>query len=215
MPPAPTNVPKNASEVLPRLWQGGVPKPGRYDLDLIVLAASEYQPTVDKFPGAELLHVPLPDDWRGLTATAREKLYATVVAASREVADWHRAGKRVLVTCGAGLNRSGLITGVALRELGYTADEALALIRRARGPRALAGKAFPRFIRDYQPGDPSFARAATAAAASAAATAAPVPGAAPTPPAPSSPSKGWGAIVVGAVLTGVAVVVIASAADRS
>lgn len=200
-----TRAPVNASAVLPRLWQGGAPKPGRYAFDLIVLAASEYQPTADKLPGPELLRVPLPDDWRGLTATAREKLYAAAVDASKVVADWYRGGKSVLVTCGAGLNRSGLITGLALRELGHTADEALSLIRTARGTRALAGKAFPRFIRDYQPGTPSIAAAATAVATDAVATAA----------APPPLSKGWGAVTVGAVLVGVAVIVLASEASRS
>jgi hypothetical protein len=187
--------------VIPRLWQGGAPKPGHYAFDLIVLAASEYQPTADKFPGSEILRVPLPDDWRGLTADARDKLYASAVDASQEVADWHRAGKSVLVTCGAGLNRSGLVTGLALRDLGHTADEAIALIRKARGAHALAGKAFPSFIRAYQPGQPGTTATMTPGLPSPEAAAA-------TPP----PSKLLHVVAVGAVLAGVAAAVLVSEA---
>lgn len=214
--------PKNASEVIPRLWQGGAPKPGSYAFDLIVLAASEYQPSADKFPGVEILRVPLPDDWRGMTADARAQLYASAVAAAQAVATAHRAGRRVLVTCGAGLNRSGLITGLALRDLGHTADEALALIRKARGARALAGKAFPDFIRAYQPGttaalSPEMAAAAAATAAAAAAAAGfPLPIPMPTPgtppPSPPSSSKLWRVVAVGAVVAGAAAILLVSEA---
>jgi hypothetical protein len=141
----------DANEVIPRLWQGGKPAPGQYSFDLIVLAADEYQPSAEKFPGAQVLHVPLPDDWRGLTTAARAALYASATKAGETVAAWYRAGKNVLVTCGAGLNRSGLVNGLALRNLGYSGDDAVALIQRARGPRALAGRTFARFITQYQP----------------------------------------------------------------
>jgi len=149
--------PKNASEVIPRLWQGGKPKPGRYSFDLIVLAAVEYQPRPpdENFPGAQVLYVPLPDDWRVkvIGAAKRAALFAAAVQAGETVAAWHRAGKAVLVTCGAGLNRSGLINGIALRNLGYSGDDAIKLILAARGPHALAkGRgAFAHFIRTYQP----------------------------------------------------------------
>lgn len=231
-PVAPT-APANASEVIPRLWQGGAPRPGNYAFDLIVLSASEYQPSADKFPGAELLRVPLPDDWRGLSAAARKKLYAAAADAAEQVAAAHRAGKRVLVTCGAGLNRSGLITGLALRALGHTGDDAIALIRRARGPHALGGKAFPAFIRAYQPRIAVTAQSPTAAAAAAAATAAalaaaassssvpppdapspgPPPSDAPPPGAPPR-SKLWAIAVAGTALAFVGAVVLVSEARR-
>ncbi|MGZ8578858.1 MAG: protein-tyrosine phosphatase family protein, partial [Actinomycetota bacterium] len=55
-----------------------------------------------------------------------------------EVAALVRAGKQVVVNCMAGLNRSGLLVGRTLIELGHPPADAIALVRRARGPRALS-----------------------------------------------------------------------------
>lgn len=138
--------PANASEVIARLWQGGKPKPGEYAFDLIVLADMEYQPPGSAFPGSQLARVML-NDFR--PATPME--YAAAVAAAEVAADWYRRGKRILITCGAGLNRSGLVTGLTMRYLGFTADDAIALIRRARGPNAIKNSNFVAFIRSFQP----------------------------------------------------------------
>lgn len=149
--------PTNATPVVQRLWQGGRPKAGKYDFDLIVLSDDQYQPADSAFPGAKVYRVPLPDDWRTFTPVEREAAYARAAKAGETAAAWHRRGKRVLITCGAGLNRSGLITGIALRNLGYTATDAVVLIRKARGVRALGGKAFVTFITEYTP--PKLSRA--------------------------------------------------------
>lgn len=146
-------VPTNSSEVIQRLYQGGKPKPGHYDLDLIVLSDMEYQPAASSFPGIEIVRVML-NDYR--PATPEE--YAAAVKASEVTADWYRAGKRILITCGAGLNRSGLITGLTLRRLGYSTDEAIALIQRARGPNAIKNSNFQRFIRQFVPPPPPVKR---------------------------------------------------------
>ena len=57
-----------------------------------------------------------------------------------------RDGKHVAVNCMAGVNRSGLLVGRALVELGYTPQEAIELVRVARGPMALSNKRFVRFL---------------------------------------------------------------------
>jgi hypothetical protein len=57
-----------------------------------------------------------------------------------------RQGRRVAVNCLGGQNRSGLLVGRALIELGYTAEEAVDLIRKARGPLALNNPRFVRFL---------------------------------------------------------------------
>jgi hypothetical protein len=62
------------------------------------------------------------------------------------VASMVHARKRVVVNCAAGLNRSGLIVGRALIALGYAPADAIALIRDARGPRALFNRTFERFL---------------------------------------------------------------------
>ena len=62
------------------------------------------------------------------------------------VAEHVRRGSRVAVNCMSGLNRSGLLVGRALIALGYSPAEALALIRKARGPHALSNRQFVRFL---------------------------------------------------------------------
>jgi hypothetical protein len=57
-----------------------------------------------------------------------------------------REGKHVAVNCLGGVNRSGLLVGRALVELGYTPDRAIEAIRSARGPWALGNPAFVRFL---------------------------------------------------------------------
>jgi hypothetical protein len=55
-------------------------------------------------------------------------------------------GNRVAVNCLGGVNRSGLLIGRALVELGYTSDEAIETIRAARGAMALSNPRFVRFL---------------------------------------------------------------------
>lgn len=52
------------------------------------------------------------------------------------------AGSRVLARCQAGYNRSGLLAAFILLRLGYTAIEAIGLIRTRRGPYALCNEHF-------------------------------------------------------------------------
>jgi hypothetical protein len=67
-------------------------------------------------------------------------------ALGRAVADMVASGRRVVVNCAAGMNRSGLIVGRALIFLGYPPREAIRLIRAARGPKALYNRAFEEFL---------------------------------------------------------------------
>lgn len=66
-----------------------------------------------------------------------------------ELADWvaHRSAQGVtLVHCQAGLNRSGLVTGLALVNQGYSGEAALALLRDRRGPAVLCNPTFEAFL---------------------------------------------------------------------
>jgi len=62
------------------------------------------------------------------------------------VAELIRSGKKVVVNCMSGLNRSGLLVGRALIALGHSPQEAVGLVRRARGPHALSNRQFTRFL---------------------------------------------------------------------
>jgi hypothetical protein len=57
-----------------------------------------------------------------------------------------REENHVAVNCLSGVNRSGLLVGRALAELGYTPEEAIAAVRSARGPMALSNQHFVRFL---------------------------------------------------------------------
>ncbi len=134
------------SQVVPGLFIGSKPAPGRHAcVDVIVLAAEEYQPSVDFFQGVEVLHAPLDD---APDRPMREDEIAVATRAGGRVARRLRAGRRVLVTCAMGLNRSSLVAAIAMQEVyKMCPDEIIGLIRRARGPWALSNPNFERLLR--------------------------------------------------------------------
>ena len=68
----------------------------------------------------------------------------------QELASWlhseWKSGKKCLSRCQAGLNRSGTVIAVVLMIEGYSADEAIALIREKRDPNALFNPDFVRYL---------------------------------------------------------------------
>lgn len=132
----------SADRVAPKLWMGSAPPTDRAladrGFDVVVLAAKEYQP--HGFRGIEVIRVPMDD-----AQLSDREAWAAYDAASQVVAHL-RAGRRVLVTCMMGLNRSGLITALALKGLGVPEQRAIAMVRGARGPRALHNRSFVREI---------------------------------------------------------------------
>lgn len=133
------------SEVVPGLYVGSKPPPGKHGVDAIVLAAMEYQPPAHLFPGTEVIHVPL-DDAPG--RHMREDEIALATKAAERVSRRLRAGRKVLVTCVMGLNRSGLVAALAMHEVhGMSADEIVARLRRARGVWALSNPNFEKLLR--------------------------------------------------------------------
>lgn len=87
------------------------------------------------------MHVPLDD------AYPTEDECRIALKAGRNVARKVQQGQRVLVTCHAGLNRSGLVTGLALINLGMPAETAIQKIRSARGTWALSNRHFSELLR--------------------------------------------------------------------
>lgn len=135
----------DASEVAPRLYVGSKPPPDRYDrFDVIVLAAKEYQPPDHWFPGVEVIHAPFDDN--PLRHMHRDEIETATKAAGR-VARRLYAGKRVLVSCAMGLNRSSLIAAIAMHAVyGMSADEIIKRIRHVRGMWALSNPNFVKLL---------------------------------------------------------------------
>jgi len=154
--PAPTQI-LECGWVAGSLWQGSFPPlDGRLRkvVDAVVFAAEELQPHVHCLYNVMKIYAPNDDADRAMTE--REWEIATKAAAKvRYLVD---RDKRVLVTCHAGLNRSGLISALTLmlpptkgaRSVRtpscLTSGEAIRLVRRARGQYALSNRYFERAI---------------------------------------------------------------------
>ena len=136
------------SEILPGLWQGGtddddvdvqktVPaiQPKHFDTVVTAYAWANpvdwfvkeirfgfYDGTMEDFDPAELEDI-----------------------VSMAYADWKR-GKKVGVRCQAGMNRSGLIVALVLMKDGFTAEQAIGLIREKRSKHALFNKKFVEYL---------------------------------------------------------------------
>jgi hypothetical protein len=67
-----------------------------------------------------------------------------------EIAEWAfqqwRKGKKVLIRCQAGLNRSGLLTSLVLMKIGYSSKDAISLIREKRSEWALCNSDFVAYL---------------------------------------------------------------------
>lgn len=144
--PAPENP---WDEIVPGLWMGGHEFLGdsgelevavvRDEFDLVqsLLRLPGHGPD----PGVEHHVWPIPDD--PLDGTQ----LAGVIRLARAAADALETGRRVLVRCRHGYNRSGLVVAQALMQQGLGADEAIRLIRSRRSPWALHNELFVDYLR--------------------------------------------------------------------
>lgn len=105
----------DVTKVAPKLYIGSAPPEGyavaQAGFDTLVLCAKEYQPPDSSFPGVKVIRCPIDDaELTPLEATQ-------VRQASRLVAGELARGRRVLVTCQMGRNRSGLVLARALMKV--------------------------------------------------------------------------------------------------
>jgi protein-tyrosine phosphatase len=129
----------DATEVYPNLFIGAGPRPGMVPkdaVDVLVLAAAEYQPKDDEFPGVEVLRAKLYDEKdKPLDLAAINAAVKTGQKVAKALAD----GKTVLVTCRSGLNRSAFVAAIALMVLTPTpADHVVEFLREKRGEDVLS-----------------------------------------------------------------------------
>jgi protein-tyrosine phosphatase len=141
--------------VIPNLAQGSYPEdwPAAFRVaDVVVLCAMELQARNLKVPPNKLIiRNPQDDDiYRPVGQREAARFFHT----ADQVVQHVRAGRRVLVTCAAGMNRSGVVTTLALtRLLRMPAHNAIALLRQRRpkmdGLYPLANPMFERFVLNY------------------------------------------------------------------
>jgi protein-tyrosine phosphatase len=108
-----------------------------FDLVQTLLRLPGYGPD----PGVEHQVWPIPDG--PLDGTQ----LAGVIRLAQAAGDALQAGRRVLVRCYSGYNRSGLVVAHALVSRGHSADEAIRLIRTRRSPWALHNGLFVDYLR--------------------------------------------------------------------
>ena len=135
------------NEVVPGLWQGGhdVISQDREacvvgdEFDLVVSLVSR----AGYGPAPEVEHLVLRMADAGIDPALGVRLDELAERIAAEVG----SGNRVLVRCSGGLNRSGMLVAAALVKQGRTPDEAIGLVRAARGPWALTNPGFVAHVR--------------------------------------------------------------------
>jgi hypothetical protein len=139
------------TEILPGLWQGGT-----HETDTIHdRGVSRYQPTKDDFDTV----ITMAALSNGVGWAVKELRFAIYdgdmtdfepesdlkFLVDQAHADW-KSGKRVLIRCQAGLNRSGLVLALTLIKEGFSPEEAIELMREKRGPNAMCNPIFERWL---------------------------------------------------------------------
>jgi protein-tyrosine phosphatase len=76
-----------------------------------------------------------------------ERTRLTALAVAAELAACLERGESVLASCGAGLNRSGLVSALVLVRLGMKPGEAIETVREKRSPYALTNRVFQKIVR--------------------------------------------------------------------
>jgi len=149
-------MPYSYNMIVENLYQGAFPPPGeglkKAGFDVLVLCAAEHQ-RADLYPGLTVVKAGGDDDHR------YERLMRFIdmwKQAASFTAEHVRANHKVLVTCMAGQNRSGLVVAMALVELmGMSGKDVVPFVQ---GRRALAlnNKTFAQYIIDNFPGAKSY-----------------------------------------------------------
>lgn len=141
------------SEVVDGLWQGGT---ADHDTDAQLrkpmITKKEFDTVITMYAFAN------PVDWfvkemrygvwdSNMKDFDVKELFEIVRFAHTE---W-KQGKKVLIRCQAGWNRSGLITALVLIREGMKAQDAINLIRTKRSPHALCNTTFTQFLLEQDP----------------------------------------------------------------
>ena len=140
------------SEILPGLWLGGTD-----DDDTIETGVDTYKPrmiTKDDFDTVVTLYSwAQPVDW--LVEDVRYGFYDSEIshidfdaverASAFAYSAW-KSGKRVLIRCQAGINRSSLVMAHVLMKDKYTAREAIDLMREKRSKAVLLNRHFVDYL---------------------------------------------------------------------
>ncbi|MFC4054797.1 hypothetical protein ACFOY4_34355 [Actinomadura syzygii] len=136
------------NEIVPGLWMGGHHYADSSGGRVPAVVTDEFDLVISLYlreghgPSGDVEHhfTDLPDG--PLTADQIE----AVCALAATVVDALRDGRRVLVRCHSGYNRSGLVVAQSLVSMGYPADDAVFLVRYRRSKWALNNGLFVDYL---------------------------------------------------------------------
>lgn len=135
----------DAGDALGSIYQGSMPDPDDVStFDVLVLCAWENQES-NAYERLRVITAPGEDVWEW---PVEQGDLARWQRAAITVADRVKQGDDVLVTCMAGLNRSGMVTAMALHHLtGWDGEKCVWWIQRRRES-ALFNPAFQRWLKE-------------------------------------------------------------------
>lgn len=149
--------PTDAHPITSQLWVGSAPSSGDYSdrFDAIFFVANEIRARPEAYPRVAVHNIPFDDASEPTSHDLR-----AAAGASKLVADYLLQGKRVLVTCVMGRNRSAFVAALALvRAFGVSGKEAYRRVRSRRvdryGIRALESRAFAKALNNLRWPHPS------------------------------------------------------------
>lgn len=141
----------DADEIIPGLWQGSKPPIGlklkQLGFDVLVLCAEEWQ-KAELYKDIEVILAPNDDDPRRMPTQGELNI---AISAAKKVAQNVRQGRKVLVTCWQGWNRSGLVSALAVHIV--TGMDGFSCIARVQGARenALCNGSFCKVLGKLKP----------------------------------------------------------------
>ncbi|WP_216893933.1 protein-tyrosine phosphatase family protein [Nocardia alni] len=136
------------NEIVPGLFMGGHHRRDESGDVVPVVVTDEFDVVISLYSQAG--HGPGPGVQHHIAHMPDDPLTSDQLGEVSRLADIARAavsdGKRVLVRCHAGYNRSGLITAQTLHRLGYSIDDAIFLVRYRRSKYALNNSIFVDYL---------------------------------------------------------------------
>lgn len=147
-------MPYRADKIIGNIYQGPKPPTGEAlknaGVNVLVLCAKEiveeFRETGVTFPDVHVIYAPSNDDYYN---PPQEEWKRDWIAAAKEISQRAKSGQKVLVTCYAGLNRSGVVSALAAHFLtGRDAQSCIDLVRMSREG-ALQNPMFVKWLRSY------------------------------------------------------------------
>lgn len=139
------------TEILPGLFMGGTLREHCIDYPQMLQrfedAPVKYDAVVTLYAWAAPMGFGVEERRLGFPDAELRTEYITQI---HELSAWaHRewqAGKRVLIRCAGGMNRSGLITALILMRSGFSAADAIHAIQERRSVQALSNDSFVQYL---------------------------------------------------------------------